>query len=159
MSKMLHKLILAGAMAGMAAVAAEAGTASSQFNAQITIQADCTVSSPNALDFGLHGLLSADVDAQMDFTVTCTNSTPYTIALNDGANASGSQNRMANGGEYVNYETYSDAARSNVWDSSNTVSGTGTGAAVTHTVYGRVPAQNTPTPGTYTDTVTITVSY
>ncbi|WP_409528142.1 spore coat protein U domain-containing protein [Rhizobium sp.] len=39
------------------------------------------------------------------------------------------------------------------------VTGTGTGSPQTLTVYGRVPAQNTPAPGTYSDTVVVTVSY
>jgi spore coat protein U-like protein len=41
----------------------------------------------------------------------------------------------------------------------DTVSATGNGAAQTHTVYGRVPAQTTPAPATYSDTVTVTVTY
>ncbi|WP_163468383.1 spore coat protein U domain-containing protein, partial [Klebsiella michiganensis] len=28
-----------------------------------------------------------------------------------------------------------------------------------YTVYGRVPVQTTPAPGTYTDTITVTVTY
>jgi spore coat protein U-like protein len=39
------------------------------------------------------------------------------------------------------------------------VSGTGNGAGQTITIFGRVPAQTTPAPGTYTDTVTVTVTY
>jgi spore coat protein U-like protein len=39
------------------------------------------------------------------------------------------------------------------------VSATGNGADQTFTIYGRVPAQTTPAPGTYTDTVTVTVTY
>ncbi|MCE3520182.1 spore coat protein U domain-containing protein, partial [Escherichia coli] len=35
----------------------------------------------------------------------------------------------------------------------------GSGAAQPYTVYGRVPVQTTPAPGTYTDTITVTVTY
>ncbi len=160
MKKIASKLLLAAVAAGAMGAAAQAQTtATSQFNAQITIQAQCVVSSPNTLDFGSSGLLNGNVDAQMNFTVECTNGTAYTIAMNDGANAAGTQNRMANGGQFVNYELYTDSNRTTVWDSTSTVSGTGTGDPITHTVFGRVPAQTTPAPGTYTDTVTITVSY
>ena len=41
----------------------------------------------------------------------------------------------------------------------NTMAGTGSGLAQIFSVYGRVPAQNTPSPGTYSDTVVLTISY
>jgi spore coat protein U-like protein len=62
----------------------------------------------------------------------------------------------------VNYSLYSDSARNNVWGTtigSNTVAATGNGAAQSYTVFGRIPAQTTPAPGAYTDTVTVTVTY
>ena len=159
MKKHLAKLLLAGLAAGIMGAAAHAATTTSQFNAQIQIQAQCVVNSPNTLDFGAQGLLNNNVDASMDFTVECTNGVGYTIALDNGANASGTTNRMTNGSEFVSYETYQDAARSTVWDASNTVTSTGTGDPQTFTVYGRVPPQTTPGVGTYTDTVTISVTY
>ena len=159
-SNMLKRLVLAGLAAGVLSGAVHAASpATSTFTARITIQNDCTVSSPNDLDFGTVGLLSSNVDTSMDFTVTCTNNAPYTIAMDDGQNASGSTNRMSNGSEFVSYELYQDSTYGTVWDASNTVSGTGTGTAQTYTVYGRVPPQATPSAGTYTDTVTITVTY
>jgi spore coat protein U-like protein len=57
---------------------------------------------------------------------------------------------------------YSDALRTLNWGntSASWVSGTGTGAAQTLTVYGLIPLQTTPAPATdYADTVTITVTY
>jgi len=41
----------------------------------------------------------------------------------------------------------------------NTVSGTGSGAAQNFTVFGRVPSQTTPPPATYSDTIVTTVTY
>jgi len=159
-SNMLKRLMLAGIAAGMlGGIAHAASSVTSTFTARITIQNDCSVSSPNDLDFGTVGLLSANVDTSMTFTVTCTNGAAYTIAMDDGQNASGSTNRMTNGSEYVSYELYQDSNYATVWDASNTVSSTGTGTAQTFTVYGRVPPQATPSAGTYTDTVTITVTY
>ena len=69
---------------------------------------------------------------------------------------------MENGGTPVNYNMYRDAARTLNWgetDTVDTVDATGTGSAVTHTVYGRVPPQATPAANTYTDTVTVTVNF
>ena len=159
MRKYIARLLLAGVAASMMGAAAHAVTATSQFNAQITIQADCVVSSPNVLDFGTVGLLNTNVDTTMDFTVECTNGTAYTIAMDNGANASGTINRMTNGSEFVEYEIYQDAARSVVWDTTSTLAATGTGDPQTFTVYGRVPPQTTPSADTYVDTVTITVTY
>ncbi len=39
------------------------------------------------------------------------------------------------------------------------VTGTGTGASVPLTIYGRVPAQAAPRPGDYKDTVTATIYF
>ncbi|OYR19401.1 spore Coat Protein U domain protein [Brucella thiophenivorans] len=66
------------------------------------------------------------------------------------------------GGATITYSLYRNAARDTVWGDTtgtNTLAGTGTGAAQQLTVYGRVPPQNTPAPGTYTDTVTATITY
>ncbi|EEF26199.1 conserved hypothetical protein [Ricinus communis] len=41
----------------------------------------------------------------------------------------------------------------------STVAGTGTGNAQLLTIYGRVPPQTTPSSGTYTDTVVVTLTY
>jgi spore coat protein U-like protein len=57
---------------------------------------------------------------------------------------------------------YRDSARSLTWGQTvgtDTAAGTGTGAAQTLTVYGRVAPQNTPAAGTYTSTVTATVTF
>ena len=66
-------------------------------------------------------------------------------------------------GETVTYGLYKDNARSQVWGDAatpgSTVAGTGSGAVQNLTVYGRVPAQTTPSAGLYTDTVVVTVTY
>lgn len=71
--------------------------------------------------------------------------------------------RMTLGGAAVVYGLYKDAGRSQPWGDGatpgSTVAGTGTGAAKGYTVYGRVPPQTAPTPGTYSDTVVVTVTY
>jgi len=63
---------------------------------------------------------------------------------------------MSRGAETITYGLYKDADRSQPWGDTgtpgSTIAGTGNGAAQTLTVYGRVPPQKTPSPGTYTDT-------
>ena len=158
MKKNLAKVLLAVAAASVMGAAAHAVTATNTFTARIEIQAACEVTSPTDLDFGTHGLLNSTITATSTFVVKCTNGTNYSVALT-GANDSGGVKNMVNGSEDVAYQTYQDSSHSTVWDGSNTKSGTGTGVDQTHTVYGKVDPQTSPSVGIYTDTVTITVSY
>jgi outer membrane usher protein len=65
----------------------------------------------------------------------------------------------------MTYGLYRDAARTRPWGDgsfgTSTVTSTGGGVNVvrTHTVYGRLPAQGVPPPGSYSDTVTVTITY
>jgi len=145
--------------------AAQATTANSSFTVQVTIAATCTVNSAATLNFSSsQGLLTANVDQQSDIQVTCTNTTPYTVGLDQGtaSGATVTTRKMTNGGNTISYSLYRDSARTLNWGntpSTDTVSGTGTSAAITHTVYGRIPPQSTPAPATYTDLINVTVTY
>jgi spore coat protein U-like protein len=90
--------------------------------------------------------------------------TPYNIGLDagTGSGATVAVRKMSNGGNTVNYSLYSDSGRSTVWGNTvgtDTVAATGNGTSQSYTVYGRVPAQTTPAAATYTDTITVTVTY
>jgi spore coat protein U-like protein len=144
--------------------AAEAATATGSFTSTITLQASCQVVSTNTLNFGTQNILTANVDVQANFSVQCTNTTPYNIGLNAGSTAGGTiaTRLMTSGAATVQYRMYSDAARTVNWGNTvgtDTVSGTGNGSAQALTVYGRVPVQATPAPATYNDTVTVTITY
>lgn len=135
-----------------------------------TILANCHLSA-TPLNFGSASLLTSNVDATGTLTVQCTNTTPYSISLDNGANASGSQRRMLNGASnYISYNLYTDAARSSAWTTTTSASsctgggascvlGTGTGSNQNITVYGRVPPQAGPAVGTYSDTVIATITF
>jgi len=147
-----------------AAVRSEAATVTTNFTVQITIQANCAINSASTLDFGTQGVLSANIDQTSTIQVTCTNTTAYNIGLSagTGAGATVATRKMTSGGNTIDYSLYRDAARTQVWGTTigtDTVSATGNGAAQPHTVYGRVPPQTTPAPATYTDTITVTVTY
>ena len=93
-------------------------------------------------------------------TVQCTNTTPYTVALDQGTSAGSSvtaRKMTGAAGVFLNYGLYSDAAYQNNFVT--TASITGNGAAQPITVYGSVPAGQFVAPNTYTDTVTATVTY
>jgi spore coat protein U-like protein len=143
---------------------ARAATATTSFQVQLTIQAECLINSASTLNFGTLGVLSANVDQTSTIQVQCTNTTPYTIGLDagTGAGATVATRKLTGGAATVNYSLYSNAGRTTVWGTtigSNTVASTGTGAAQSFTIYGRIPAQTTPAPATYTDTITVTVTY
>lgn len=133
-----------------------------------TILVSCTMSG-TALNFGsgIDPLLNpGPVDASAVLSVSCTNTTPYTVALNAGLNAGGNSNfggrAMKSGSHNLPYQLYLDAARSKIWgngSSSELHSGTGTGGAQSLTIYGRLPSLAGAVPGSYADTVTVTISY
>lgn len=143
---------------------AYAATATTTFTVSATIAATCIINSAGNLNFGAQGVLSANVDQTSTISVQCTNTTPYTVGLDPGtgSGATVAVRKLTNGGATINYSLYSDSGRSTVWGetvSTDTVAGTGNGAAQSLTVYGRIPAQTTPAPNTYSDTITVTVTY
>ncbi len=138
------------------------GVATDTFQVSANVIAFCEVNATD-LDFGTTGLLNNNVDAAGQVSVRCTNGTPYEVRLNGGLAGATSpdQRRMSNGSESIRYGIYRDSARTLGWGdaSANAVSGVGTGNLQTYTTHGRVFAQTTPSPGTYTDTVVVTVVY
>jgi spore coat protein U-like protein len=141
-----------------------AATSTSTFSVQMTITATCTVNSAATLNFGTQGVLSTNVDQTSTVQVTCTNTTPYNVGLDagTGTGATVATRKMTSGANTVNYTLYSNAGRTTVWGNTvgtDTVAATGNGSAQSYTVYGRVPTQAAPAPGTYTDTITVTVTY
>jgi spore coat protein U-like protein len=142
---------------------ARAATATGSFNVQVTIAATCVVTSATNLNFGTQGVLSAAVNQTSTITVTCTNTTPYNIGLNQGVNGSSVTTRqMKSGSATINYSLFSNAGMTTNWGQTvgtDTVAGTGNGSGQAYTVYGQIPAQTTPAPASYSDTITVTVTY
>ncbi len=143
---------------------AEAATATGSLNLSVTIQSTCSVISATAINFGTMATIAANVDQTSTLTVRCSSTTPYNVGLSagGGTGATVATRKMSSGANAVNYTLYRDAGRTQVWGQTigtDTVTGTGTGANQTLTIYGRVPTQAVPPPGTYTDTVTVTITY
>jgi spore coat protein U-like protein len=138
-------------------------TASTSFSATATVLSSCNVSA-TSVNFGSQGLLASNADAQGTLSIQCSPSLPYTISLSGGSSGATdpTQRQMSFSGANVTYGLYRDSARTLPWGSTvgtNTTSATGTGATQAQTVYGRVAAQTTPIPGSYTDSVVVTVGY
>jgi len=145
---------------------AQANPANTTFGVSATVLKDCIVSA-SAMGFGSY---SGAVDTPTStITVTCTNTTTYTIALNAGTTSGAAVNaRLLAGqgtaaGATLAYALYSNSAMTTIWGdgthSTSTVGGTGSGSAQPYTVYGQIAAGLYVTPGSYTDTITVSVTY
>lgn len=136
------------------------------FTVSATVIPDCVITATD-LDFGTSGALTAARTGTGTLTARCTNGSNYTIALgagtSPGASVASRRLQRTGGTEQVAYQLYRDAAYALPWGDgtggSSTQSGTGTGLSQAYTVYGRVPAQATPVAGTYTDVITVTITY
>lgn len=141
-----------------------AATATTTFQVDATVIGSCNVSATN-LAFGNYDTLSATpTDATSSVTVQCSLSTAYDIGLDEGTGtgATVAVRKLTKGADTLNYSLFQESARTNVWGntvSTDTVSGTGTGVDIVHTVYGRVPAGQVVNTGAYADTVTVTVTF
>jgi len=173
--RFLRPALLSLAIASLAAPALAADTTT--FNVKIIITKACTITAAAATDVDFGSALSTATtpsNAQGTITAQCSALTPYTVALNAGANAGTANDvttrRMKNtdasvtANNFVGYQLYRDAGHTNVWGATtgtNTVAGTGTGLAQAYPIYGQVanPSVNNAATGTYQDTVTATISY
>jgi spore coat protein U-like protein len=139
---------------------AQTNPATTTFGVSATVLKDCVVSA-TALGFGNY--TGAVNSAQSAVTVTCTNSTTYTVGLDAGlGGGTVSTRQMQNGTTKLNYGLFSNATWTTNWgntSATNWVSGTGNGAGQVLNVYGQIPASQYVTPGSYTDTIAVTVTY
>jgi spore coat protein U-like protein len=163
-----HAAILA---VGMLAGAANAGTATSSFQVTATVLSTCSatatpVAFPNYTPGG------GQVTANGTISVKCTNTSPYNVALNVGSSTGDAFTQrlmtLAAGTATLQYNLYTTAGFATVFGDGTgataKVAGTGAGlaTATTVTVYGRVldsAANQAIAPGSYSDTITVTVSY
>jgi len=140
---------------------AQTNPATTTFGVSATVLKDCIVSA-TALAFGNYtGAVNTNTST---VTVTCTKSTTYTVGLDAGlaSGATVTTRQMQNGTNLLNYGLYSNGTWTTNWGNTsgtNWVSGTGSGAAQALTVYGQIPAGQYVTPGTYADTIAVTVTY
>jgi len=155
---------------GLAALAASAGvdaaTATGTFTVQAVINSACNVSA-TTLNFGTYNPGNASaLTATSTVNVYCTSGSSYTASLNIGSGGGTFAARtLLSGTDTLNFNLYRDAAYSQIWGdgtaSTYTVAGTGSGLLTPNslTVYGQVPISQDKPAGTYSSTITVTVSY
>jgi spore coat protein U-like protein len=145
---------------------------------QAQAAADCSITAVS-LNFGVYdpAVTSAD-DSVGTVTVTCRNISggadriSYTVMLSNGQYGTSAATRaMGAGTNRLGYNVFTDPARTQAW-------GTGTGGTViasgamtvgpgngnnvktvVHSVYGRIPQLQDAAPGTYSDTMVVTLTF
>jgi spore coat protein U-like protein len=158
--------VAAGVLLALAGTA-QGATKSSTFQVTATVSKNCVMSAA-ALNLGTFDGTN-DLTASSNITVNCTNGTPFTVDLDKGSGTFAMRTLKA-GTDVLNYNLYTANTYATVWgDATGTtghVTGTGTGMGApqtqTLTVFGRLRAvDNTGSfsAGTYTDTITATITY
>jgi spore coat protein U-like protein len=111
--------------------------------------------------FGNYGTLSnTALDGTGVVTVTCLLTDSYTITLSSG-NGTLLQREMLSGTNVLNYNLYTDTARTLIWGdgTSGTSIVSGSGTLATYSIYGLIPGgQNVPA-GIYSDSLVVTLNF
>ena len=136
--------------------------ATGTFSVTAPVTPICSVTA-GSLGFGPYTAAAATL-AVAAVSVNCSSGGTYQVSLGAGANASGGTRRMAGpASSYLSYQLFRDSARTLAWGDGTAlgarVSGTGSGAAQTLTVYGRIPAGQSVAAGSYADSVLVPVEY
>jgi spore coat protein U-like protein len=158
-------LIFGAVWAGVAGSA----TTTTSFAVTETVQATCSATA-TTLAFSAYTPGGGAKTNNSTISVKCTKNTPYTISLNGGTTAGGTvaQRLMASGANTLQYNLFTTAALGQIFGdgsgTSKTVTGTGAGVATANavTVFGQLPdsaANQAAVPGSYSDTITVTVAY
>lgn len=140
-------------------------TATFPFIVTATVVKKCNISYANHVNVGAVNANQLGATASSSLGGICSRNTPYTIGLlpsnsNTAGNGIMKGNRSGNT-DTVPYQLRAMAgATGNVWGNTaqNSVAGTGTGVTFNHNVYVTLPSVNY-TPDSYSDTVTISVTY
>jgi spore coat protein U-like protein len=138
-----------------------AATATATFTVTATVAVNCTTRAAS-LAFGNY--VRADPDGPTTVTVNCNSGTTYGGSLNASATAGSTVAIciMKSVNNSLDYTLYTNSGRTTIWGNTvgiDTVAGTGNGTDQPFTVYGRVPAGRQVPSGSYTDSVTGTITY
>jgi len=130
-------------------------------------EAACTIST-TAVSFGSYNVFAGspdDATGQIRYRCSAPRPPVVTIQLDKGGAPSFNPRQMRQGSQTLNYNLYLDSTRTTIW-------GDGTGGTQTYrrnnpptnqninvTVYGRIPAGQDVSAGTYSATVTATIFF
>ena len=164
---MFKKFLVAGAvLVGTTSAVQASSTTTTTFNVTATVISSCSVSGAD-LAFGNYDPLSVVLGVgTTTVSVTCSLLAPYNIGLaigTNGASVTARKMKITGGGsDLLNYHLYRDAAHLLNWGNTvgtDTLSLVGTGLSVGSTVFGTIPAGQNVSVGSYTDTITVTITF
>lgn len=145
---------------------AEAATSTGTLSVTATVNSVCLISNGTLAFGGYDPTAATALDAATTLTLTCTLGTPYNIgmAAGSGAGATVTLRQLTSGANTLGYRLFRDAARTLNWGNTvgtDTLSGTSSATVLANTinVYGRIPANEAAPTGSYTDSVTVTVTF
>lgn len=140
------------------------------FSSMLAMAVSCTITSTGLSTTHTPNALTPNI-IQSSLTLTCSKnalevapSTTYSISVNDGINATATQNN-AKLSSLIQYETNKMSNCSSPWSSASPITGTlalpnvGTSYSVTINYWGCIPINQQVPAGTYSDLVTMTVTY
>ena len=166
-------IMLLGLGVAASAAAQTSQTATDTFEVRIALQGTCTLLTASDIDFGTQVPSAGTHDQAGTINVQCTRDTPFTLGL-DGGTTTGQINARAMVNTPVSpalpvqipYTLSRDSFGGAIWGNdagSNWYVGSGLGIGAAYnialTVYGRATLAGNEPPGTYTDTVTATLTY
>jgi spore coat protein U-like protein len=138
---------------------------------------DCTVST-TGVAFGIYDPLGATpTDSTGNVTIVCNylsggaTQIAYSVALSTGSSGTYVPRQLRAGTTALNYNLYIDSARSTVWGDGGAATSVASGSATigpgvgngrredSRTIYGRVPAAQDALPGSYGDSIIVTLVF
>jgi len=161
-SKLAAAILVLTALSGV--TPADAATAVGAVASQVDVASGCQISALPLVFSTYDQLGNMPAYGQTSLAVTCTVGTAYNVGLNagTGTGATVTTRKMTSGINRLNYSLYQDSGYTVVWGNtvgSNTVSGTFVFGQPPLQVYGRIPIGQALPGGTYTDTITVTITY
>jgi spore coat protein U-like protein len=156
------------------AIAASVALLAADARALCTVTCSCTVSTTNVVFGAINPLSLSNTDSVGGVTVSCGGIAglliPLQVDISKGSSGTYSARTMIYGTNALSYNLYQDSARSMVFgngtngtvdaSSSMLLNALGLGTPVTIPIYGRVfGAQVTAVPGSYADTIAVTLTY
>jgi len=166
----MRKILVASlTTAVVAAGVAQAATTTTTFAVTATVLSTCSATAA-ALAFPNYTPGAGAKIGNTTISVKCTKNTPFTVLLNAGTTTGDAfaQRLMGSGANTLQYNLYTSAALNTIFGDgtagTSTAAGTGLGVATANSVqvFGQVPDSATnqaAIAGSYSDTITVTVSY
>lgn len=163
----MHRIFFLPSAALAAALAAHpsAVAAKNSLTISASVRRSCDVVAL-PMTFGTVALNNPQADTQAHVIVDCTPSVPFVVTMNDGLHVKNGQRRMENPGangvrEYLEYEIYRNAARTQRWGGTAATGISQTAPAsgrVVLTAYGHTNGKKAAA-SPYRDSVTVTIAF